>query len=135
LGKFAFPTGERSKSGEFYTPRCVVKLLVELIQPFQGKIYDPCCGSGGMFIQAVEFVRNYKKNGHSINIYGQEKATSVWRVGKTNTLLRGLECDLGDKPEDTFKEDLHKKLDGQVDFILSNPPFNQQWEAKEDPIR
>ncbi len=127
LSKFA--SAEGKKGGEFYTPRCVVKLLVEMIEPYQGRVYDPCCGSSGMFVQSVEFIEAHASgNGNggkvkgSISIYGQESNSTTWRLAKMNLAIRGIEANLGPNNADTFHNDLHKDL--KADFILANPPFN-----------
>jgi type I restriction enzyme M protein len=127
LSKFA--SAEGKKGGEFYTPRCVVKLLVEMIEPYQGRVYDPCCGSSGMFVQSMEFIAAHATgNGNggkakgSISIYGQESNNTTWRLAKMNLALRGIEANLGPHNADTFHNDLHKDL--KADFILANPPFN-----------
>ncbi len=134
LSKFA--SAEGKKGGEFYTPRCVVKLLVEMIEPYQGRVYDPCCGSSGMFVQSVEFIEAHASgNGNlpagrqvaskakgAISIYGQESNSTTWRLAKMNLAIRGIEANLGPQHADTFHNDLHKDL--KADFILANPPFN-----------
>lgn len=128
LKEFALTSGQ--KGGEFYTPRCVVELLVNLIQPFKGRIYDPCCGSGGMFIKAIEFVKQYKEKNGDITLWGQEKNPAVWRLCRINMWIRGLEIDLGKRPADTFLNDLFYKE--QFDYILANPPFNlEKWGLEE----
>ncbi|MFC1547710.1 N-6 DNA methylase [Candidatus Neomarinimicrobiota bacterium] len=134
LGQFASKEGK--KGGEFYTPNCVVKLLVEMIEPYQGRVYDPCCGSSGMFVQSENFVRAH--NGHldDISIYGQESNNTTWRMAKMNLAIRGIEANLGSHHEDTFRRDLHKDL--KADFILANPPFNlKDWggELLKDDVR
>ena len=120
LGKFAAAEGKLG--GEFYTPRCVVKLLVEMIEPFKGRVYDPCCGSGGMFVQAERFVEAHEGKATDISIYGQESNPTTWKLANMNLALRGIEAHLGEKHADTFHNDLHKDL--KADFILANPPFN-----------
>ncbi len=121
LGMFA--GSEKGKDGgEFYTPRSVVNLLVEMLQPFSGRVYDPCCGSGGMFVQSARFVEAHGGNRDALSIYGQEKAASTWRLAKMNLALRGIEADLGPRDAETFTEDQH--LDLRADFIIANPPFN-----------
>lgn len=120
MGKFARNLGQ--KGGEFYTPRCVVELLVEMIEPFNGKVYDPCCGSGGMFVQSANFVDEHQGNINNISVYGQELNATTWRLAKMNLAIRGIEADLGDSNGDTFHDDKHKAL--RADYILANPPFN-----------
>ena len=120
MGKFARNLGQ--KGGEFYTPRCVVELLVEMIEPFNGKVYDPCCGSGGMFIQSAELVKSKQGNLNGINIYGQEKEPATYRLAKMNLALRGISHNLGDEADSSFTHDLHKGL--YFNYIMANPPFN-----------
>ena len=126
-----FASAEGKKGGEFYTPRCVVKLLVEMLEPYQGRVYDPCCGSSGMFVQSVEFIRAHQSgNGNSssapqgskadISIYGQESNYTTWRLAKMNLAIRGIEGQIAHG--DTFHTDRHPDL--KADFILANPPFN-----------
>ena len=134
LGMFA--GAEKGKDGgEFYTPRSVVNLLVEMLQPFSGRVYDPCCGSGGMFVQSTRFVEAHGGNRDELSIYGQEKAASTWRLAKMNLALRGIEADLGPRDAETFTEDQHPDL--RADFIIANPPFNLKgyWSAtlQDDP--
>lgn len=120
LSKFA--SAEGKKGGEFYTPRCVVRLLVEMIEPFKGRVYDPCCGSSGMFVQSEEFIRAHGGRIGDVAIYGQESNPTTWRLAKMNLAIRGIEANLGPHNADTFHNDLHKDL--KADFILANPPFN-----------
>ncbi|MGP1679611.1 MAG: type I restriction-modification system subunit M [Burkholderiales bacterium] len=122
-----FASAEGKKGGEFYTPRCVVKLLVEMIEPYKGRVYDPCCGSSGMFVQSVEFIRahaggngNGGKAKADISIYGQESNYTTWRLAKMNLAIRGIDGQIGHG--DTFHNDRHPDL--KADFILANPPFN-----------
>jgi len=122
-----FASAEGKKGGELYTPRCVVKLLVEMIEPYRGRVYDPCCGSSGMFVQSVEFIRahaNGNGNGGAakadISIYGQESNYTTWRLAKMNQAIRGIEGQI--THSDTFHNDRHPDL--KADFILANPPFN-----------
>ena len=128
-----FVSAEGKKGGEFYTPRCVVKLLVEMLEPYQGRVYDPCCGSSGMFVQSVEFIRAHATgngNGNGgrvprgvkgdISIYGQESNYTTWRLAKMNLAIRGIEGQIAHG--DTFHNDRHPDL--KADFILANPPFN-----------
>ena len=117
-----FASAEGKKGGEFYTPRCVVKLLVEMIEPYKGRVYDPCCGSSGMFVQSEEFIRQHGGRLRDISIYGQESNPTTWKLAKMNLAIRGIEANLGPHHADTFQNDLHKDL--KADFILANPPFN-----------
>lgn len=124
LGQFA--KNELQKGGEFYTPACLVRTMVECIEPYKGKVYDPACGSGGMFIQSMKFVEEHQGNVYNIGIFGQEKNPTTWRLAKMNLAIRSLYGDLGKYAADTFTEDLHKDL--KADFILANPPFNLEWD-------
>jgi len=134
LGQFA--SAEGRKGGEFYTPRCIVRLLVEMIEPYKGRVYDPCCGSGGMFVQSEEFIKAHGVLIGDISIYGQESNPTTWRLAKMNLATRGIEANLGPYAADTFHNDLHPTL--KADFILANPPFNQKaWgqEALKNDVR
>jgi type I restriction enzyme M protein len=134
LGQFA--SAEGKKGGEFYTPRCVVKLLVEMIEPLKGRVYDPCCGSSGMFVQSEEFIRAHGGRLGDISIFGQESNPTTWRLAKMNLAIRGIETNLGPTNADTFHNDVHKDL--KADFILANPPFNMSdWggERLRDDVR
>ncbi len=134
LGQFA--SAEGRKGGEFYTPRCIVRLLVEMIEPYKGRVYDPCCGSGGMFVQSEEFIKAHGGLIGDISIYGQESNPTTWRLAKMNLAIRGIEANLGPHAADTFHNDLHPTL--KADFILANPPFNQKaWgqEALKKDVR
>jgi type I restriction enzyme M protein len=137
-----FASAEGKKGGQFYTPRCVVQLLVEMLAPFKGRVFDPCCGSGGMFVQSVEFVKAHANgNGNGgrakgdISIFGQESNPTTWRLARMNLAIRGIEGNLGNEPADSFHRDLHKDL--KADYILANPPFNMSdWggeRLREDP--
>ena len=129
LGKFASAEGKRG--GEFYTPSCIVNLIADMIQPFKGKIYDPCCGSGGMFVQSFKFVASHNGNQKDISIYGQEFTATTYKLAKMNLAIRGISANLGDVPADTFFKDQHPDL--KADYIMANPPFNQkQWRQKEE---
>lgn len=133
LGKFFLDKGQ--KSGQFYTPKSIVSLIVNFIEPEKGIIYDPCCGTGGMFIQAKQHIEEQGKKSDGLIVYGQEFENTTWKLGKINLLLNGFDNDnikLGKKSADTFGNDLHKGL--KADFILANPPFNlKEWsqEARE----
>ena len=122
-----FASAEGKKGGEFYTPRCIVKLLVEMLEPYRGRVYDPCCGSSGMFVQSVEFIRAHATgNGNGgkargdISVYGQESNYTTWRLAKMNLAIRGIEGQIAHG--DSFHNDRHPDL--RADFILANPPFN-----------
>ncbi|WP_154930570.1 type I restriction-modification system subunit M [Klebsiella grimontii] len=134
LGKFAATEGKGG--GEFYTPKCVVTLLTEMLEPFQGKIYDPCCGSAGMFVQSVKFVESHQGKSRDIALYGQELTATTYKLAKMNLAIRGLSANLGERPADTFFSDQHPDL--KADYILANPPFNlKDWrndtELTKDP--
>lgn len=120
IGRFA--SAEGKGGGEFFTPRCIVKLLVRMIEPYKGRVFDPCCGSGGMFVQSEKFVEEHGGKAGDISIYGQESNSTTWRLCKMNLAIRGIEGNLGEAHADSFHEDLHKDL--KADFILANPPFN-----------
>lgn len=120
LGQFA--TAEGKKGGQFYTPKSVVKLLVEMLEPYKGRVYDPCCGSGGMFVQSEKFIRIHGGNIGDISVFGQESNPTTWRLCKMNLAIRGIESNLGTHADDTFHNNLHRDL--RADFILANPPFN-----------
>lgn len=120
LGQFASVEGK--SGGEFYTPTSVVKTLVEMIEPFAGRIYDPACGSGGMFVQSEKFVEEHQGKVENLSIYGQEMNSTTWKLCKMNLAIRGLDGNLGPHHDDTFHNDLHKTL--KADYILANPPFN-----------
>jgi type I restriction enzyme M protein len=128
-----FAIDERKEKGEFYTPKCIVDLIAELIEPYEGKIYDPCCGSGGMFVQSVKFVENHNGNKINISVYGQESSPATYRLAKMNLAIRGISCDLGERNASSFLNDQHKDL--KVDFIMANPPFNlKNWREKDELI-
>ncbi len=134
LGRFA--SAEGKGGGEFFTPQCVVKLLVEMLEPFKGRVYDPCCGSGGMFVQSERFAEAHGGSKHDISVYGQESNPTTWRLCKMNLAIRGIEGNLGPHNADTFHNDLHKDL--KADYILANPPFNiSDWggERLKDDVR
>ena len=119
-----FASAEGKKGGQFYTPRCVVKILVGMIEPYKGRIYDPCCGSGGMFVQSEKFVEAQGGKIGDISIYGQESNPTTWKLAKMNLAIRGIEGNLGAENGDSFHRDLHPDL--KADFILANPPFNMK---------
>lgn len=131
LGKFAATEGKGG--GEFYTPKCVVNLIAEMIEPYSGKIYDPCCGSGGMFVQSVKFVENHQGNQKDISIYGQEQTSTTYKLAKMNLAIRGIAANLGEVPADTFFKDQHEDL--KADYIMANPPFNlKEWRGSDELI-
>jgi len=120
LGQFA--SAEGKKGGQFYTARCVVQLLVEMLAPYKGRIFDPCCGSGGMFVQSEKFVEAHGGRIGDISVFGQESNPTTWKLAKMNLAIRGIENNLGPENADSFHRDLHKDL--KADYILANPPFN-----------
>lgn len=126
LSMFAEQEGKRG--GEFFTPSCVVRTLVEILKPFKGRVYDPCCGSGGMFVQSARFVENHSGNISNISIYGQDSNPTTWKMAQMNLAIRGIEPDLGAYAADTFLDDRHPTL--RADYIMANPPFNlSDWGA------
>jgi type I restriction enzyme M protein len=134
LGQFAGKeTGK--DAGAFYTPRSVVKTLVEMLEPYKGRVFDPACGSGGMFVESAKFVQAHEGNRSDISVYGQEFTDATWKLAKMNLALRGIEADLGERSADSFAQDLHPDL--RADFVLANPPFNVSdwWDPKlaDDP--
>lgn len=131
LSKFAIAEGKGK--GEFYTPKSIVNLIAELIEPYSGKIYDPCCGSGGMFVQSVKFIEKHKGNTKDISIYGQESISATYKLAKMNLAIRGISGNLGDTAADTFFRDQHEDL--KADFIMANPPFNQKaWRESNELV-
>lgn len=134
LAKFAEQEGKLA--GEFYTPSCVVRTLVEILQPYQGRVYDPCCGSGGMFVQSAKFIENHSGNINDISVYGQDSNPTTWKMAQMNLAIRGIDADLGQYNADTFFNDCHPTL--RADFIMANPPFNlSDWGADklQDDVR
>ena len=133
LTKFAAAEGKNG--GQFYTPRCVVATLVEILSPAPGcRVYDPCCGSGGMFVQSEKFVEEHGGRVGDVAVYGQESNATTWRLARMNLAIRGIDGDLGEENADTFKKDLHK--DVRADVVIANPPFNDSdWHRKEDDAR
>lgn len=126
LSKFAEQEGKLA--GEFYTPSCVVRTLVSVLQPYHGRVYDPCCGSGGMFVQSAKFVESHSGNINDISVYGQDSNPTTWKMAQMNLAIRGIDADLGQYNADTFFNDCHPTL--RADFILANPPFNlSDWGA------
>jgi type I restriction enzyme M protein len=120
IGQFAAAEGK--KGGQFYTPTCIVELLVRMIEPYNGRVFDPCFGSGGMFVQSEKFVEAHGGGRDDISIYGEESNPQTWRLGKMNLAIRGITANLGPRAADSFHDDLHKDL--KADFVLANPPFN-----------
>lgn len=126
LSKFAEAEGKLA--GEFYTPSCIVKTLVEVLQPYSGRVYDPCCGSGGMFVQSAKFIEEHAGNIKNISVFGQDSNPTTWKLAQMNLAIRGIEADLGSYNADTFFNDCHPSL--KADFVMANPPFNlSDWGA------
>lgn len=124
-----FAAQEGKNAGQFYTPSCIVRTIVEILQPFNGRVYDPCCGAGGMFVQSAEFIKNHQGNINNISIYGQESNPTTWKMAKMNLAIRGIDSNLGEIPEDTFLNDQHPTM--RADYIMANPPFNlTPWGAE-----
>jgi type I restriction enzyme M protein len=131
LSKFALAEGKGK--GEFYTPKSIVNLIAEMIEPYRGIIYDPACGSGGMFVQSVKFIENHHGNKKEVSIYGQESITTTYKLAKMNLAVRGVSSNLGAVAADTFGKDQHPDL--KADFIMANPPFNQKdWRGKNELV-
>ena len=129
LSKFALAEGKGK--GEFYTPKSIVNLIAEMIEPYKGIIYDPACGSGGMFVQSIKFIEAHNGNNKEISIYGQEYTNTTYKLAKMNLAIRGISGNLGEKAADTFADDQHKDL--KADYIMANPPFNQKdWRAENE---
>ncbi len=129
-----FASAEGKNGGQFYTPSCVVRTLVEMLAPYKGRIYDPCCGSGGMFVQSEKFVEAHGGRLGDISIYGQESNATTRRLALMNLAIRGIEADFGPEHADTFRRDLHPDL--RADYVLANPPFNDSdWFRKDDDVR
>lgn len=131
LNKFAIAEGKGK--GEFYTPKSIVNLIAEMIEPYKGIIYDPACGSGGMFVQSIKFIENHHGNKKEVSIYGQEYTSTTYKLAKMNLAVRGIAANLGDIAADTFGKDQHPDL--KADFIMANPPFNQKdWRSENELI-
>ena len=132
-----FASYEGTKGGEFYTPSSIVKTIVSILKPFDNcRVYDPCCGSGGMFVQSEKFVQSHSDNRGTISVYGQESNADTWKMAKMNMAIRGIDANFGSYHADTFFNDLHKTL--KADFIMANPPFNlSNWgqEKLKDDVR
>src|SRR5436305_11881525 len=118
-----FASAEGKKGGQFYTPRCVVRLLVEMLAPYKGRVYDPCCGSGGMFVSSEKFIEEHGGRIGDISVYGQESNYTTWKLARMNLAIRGIDANLGPRNADSFRADLHPDL--KADFILANPPLNR----------
>lgn len=126
LSKFALAEGKGK--GEFYTPKSIVNLIAEMLEPYDGILYDPCCGSGGMFVQSIKFVEAHRGNKKNVSIYGQEYTNTTFKLAKMNLAIRGISANLGEMAANTFTNDQHKDL--KADYIMANPPFNQkEWRA------
>ena len=131
LKKFAIAEGKGK--GEFYTPKTIVTLISELIEPYHGIIYDPCCGSGGMFVQSMKFIESHHGNKKEVSIYGQEYTKTTFKLAKMNLAIRGISANLGEKEADSFRDDQHKDL--KADYIMANPPYNQNdWRGENELI-
>jgi len=131
-----FASAEGKKGGQFYTPRYIVQVLVEMLTPYKGRVYDPCCGSGGMFVQSEKFVETHGGKVGDISVYGQESNHTTWRLAKMNLAIRGIDANLGPEHADSFHRDLHPDL--KADYVLANPPFNDSdWggERLRDDVR
>lgn len=129
FGKFAAAEGKAG--GEFYTPKSIVTLIAEMLEPYKGKIYDPACGSGGMFVQSIKFVESHQGSTKDISVYGQESISTTYKLAKMNLAIRGISANLGEVPANTFFKDQHPDL--KADYIMANPPFNQsQWREKNE---
>src|SRR3990167_8767174 len=130
LGQFADAEGK--KGGQFYTPRSIVQLLVEMLEPYKGRVFDPCCGSGGMFVQSIKFVQSHQGGNvkkQDISIYGQESNQTTWRLCKMNLAIRGIDAKIEWNNEGSFLNDAHKDL--KADFVIANPPFNDSdWKGE-----
>lgn len=131
LGQFAIKEG--IGKGEFYTPKSVVSLIAEIIEPYDGTIYDPCCGSGGMFVQSLKFIKSHQGNTKNVSVYGQENVSTTRKLALMNLAIRGISADLGKKAADTFFDDQH--IDKRFDYIMANPPFNiSDWREENELI-
>ena len=131
LGKFALKESSGKGKGEFYTPKTIVNLIAELIEPYKGIIYDPCCGTGGMFVQSIKFIEAHQGSKKEVSIYGQENTPTTYKLAKMNLAIRGISANLGEKHADTFANDQHKDL--KADYIMANPPFNlKDWRGENE---
>jgi type I restriction enzyme M protein len=128
-----FSIAEKNMKGEFYTPKCVVNLIAEMIEPYKGIIYDPCCGTGDMFVQSMKFIEAHRGNKKDVAVYGQEQTQTTYKLAKMNLAVRGISANLGNRPADTFASDQHQEL--KADFIMANPPFNlKDWRAADELV-
>src|SRR5574344_73030 len=125
----AFATYIPQKGGEFFTPKSIVELMVDILEPYKGRVFDPCCGSGGMFVQCEKFVKEHQGSVDDLSIFGQEVNPGTWKMAKMNLAIRGIEGNLGERNGDSFTDDLHKDL--RADYILANPPYNfkEYWSS------
>lgn len=124
LGEFAIAEGK--KGGQYYTPKSIVTVIVEMLQPFKGRVYDPCCGSGGFFVQSEKFVEEHGGRIGQMSVYGQESNPTTWRLASMNMAIRGMDFDFGKEPANTFTRDQHPDL--RADYVMANPPFNmKEW--------
>jgi len=130
LGQFA--SAEGKKGGQFYTPKSIVSLVVEILEPYEGRVYDPAMGSGGFFVQSEKFIKAHGQKTGAISVYGQESNPTTWRLAAMNMAIRGIDFNFGGRHGDTFNDDLHPDL--RADYVMANPPFNQKewWDAKLD---
>lgn len=129
LSNFALQEGKGK--GEFYTPKCIVNLIAELIEPYKGKIYDPCCGSGGMFVQSMKFIQAHNGNTREVAVFGQESTNTTLKLARMNLAIRGISGNFGAKAVSTFTDDQHKYE--KFDYIMANPPFNQKaWRGEDE---
>lgn len=129
----AFSINADKEEGEFYTPHSIVELICELIEPYDGTIYDPCCGSGGMFVQAQKFVEAHGGNTKAVQVYGQESQPETYRLAKMNLAVRGISYNLGTTAASTFTNDLHKTL--KASYVMANPPFNlKKWRTENELV-
>ena len=134
LGEFAMAEGK--KGGQYYTPKCIVTVIVEMLQPFKGRVYDPCCGSGGFFVQTEKFIQEHGGRIGQISVYGQESNPTTWRLASMNMAIRGMDFDFGKEPANSFTRDQHPDL--RADFVMANPPFNmKEWNdgVADDDVR
>lgn len=130
LQAFAFQVKDSKEEGEFYTPHSIVNLIANIIEPIDGTIYDPCCGSGGMFVQSVKVIEAHGGNTKTVSVYGQEQQPETYRLAKMNLAVRGISHDLGNEPADTFNNDKHR--DRKMDYVITNPPFNlKKWRTED----
>lgn len=131
LSKFALAEGKGK--GEFYTPKCIVNLIAEMLEPYDGILYDPCCGSGGMFVQSMKFIEAHHGNKRKVSVYGQEYTNTTYKLAKMNLAIRGISANLGEDAANTFTRDQHPDL--KADYIMANPPFNQkEWRADNELV-